>query len=383
VELTESADSTAASANGDIHFMIDSETFSQLLMPVECGLSIYMPVDPDLRDQRAPQARLRMLVNNARDLLERRGMQPREQADLLDPVTRFAESVDFARHRDPGLALFVGSAEGSGFFHVVPLPHSPSELVVAGPDFHIKPMLPVIAADQRFGILALSKADVRLLTATPFTWNELPLETLPVEVQADLDSRLAADNDAPDVRKELLVANPRNIATAVKAAIGEDPAPIVLVADPHVAGSFLQQVQINQIHPQPLHLNPFALSDAELHAKVLDVIRPALDVDLEAVLEQVNARLGTAEPTVAIRLEEILAAAREGRVDAVVVADDEPLWGCLRPDGTVVAHGTPDPFDEDLLNLAAVLALRNGGRAFALPRERIPRQVPAAATLRF
>jgi hypothetical protein len=363
--------------------MIDSETFSQLLTPVACGLSIYMPVDPDLRDQRAPQARLRMLVNNARDLLERRGMQAREQSDLLDPVTRFAESADFARHRDPGLALFVASAEGNAFFHVVPLPHSPPELVVAGPDFHIKPMLPVIAADQRFGILALSKANVRLLTATPFTWSELPLETLPVEVQADLDSRLAAENNAPDVRKELLVANPRNIATAVKAAIGEDPAPIVLVADPHVAGSFLQQIQISQIHPQPLHLNPFALSDAELHAKVLDVIRPALDVDLEAVLEQINARLGTAEPTVAIRLEEILAAAREGRVDAVVVADDEPLWGCLRPDGTLVAHGTPDPFDEDLLNLAAVLALRNGGRAFALPRDRIPRQVPAAATLRF
>jgi hypothetical protein len=37
----------------------------------------------------------------------------------------------------------------------------------------------------------------------------------------------------------------------------------------------------------------------------------------------------------------------------------------------------------DLLNLAALLAMRNGGRAYAVPRERIPRQVPATATLRF
>ena len=58
--------------------MINDEIFSELLTPVACGLSIYMSVDPDVRDQRAPQARLRMLVGNARDLLERRGLDSRE-----------------------------------------------------------------------------------------------------------------------------------------------------------------------------------------------------------------------------------------------------------------------------------------------------------------
>jgi hypothetical protein len=188
---------------------------------------------------------------------------------------------------------------------------------------------------------------------------------------------------AEDARKEILVASSRYIATAVKAAIKNDPAPLILAADPGVAGSFLQQVEIKQIYKQPLHLNPFALTDQDLHAKALAVIRPMLDADLNAMLEQITARLGTAEADVAIRLEEILAAGREGRIDAVVVAEDESLWGGLNPDGTAIAHGTPRPWDEDLLNLAALLAMRNGGRAYAVPRERIPRQVPAAATLRF
>ena len=85
----------------------------------------------------------------------------------------------------------------------------------------------------------------------------------------------------------------------------------------------------------------------------------------------------------AIRLEEILTAAAEGRVDSVVVAEDEALWGRFEPGHVLTAHGRPGPGDEDLLNQVALLALRNGGRAFALPRERLPRQVPAAATLRF
>ncbi len=367
--------------------MIKSETFNRLLEPVTCGVSIYLPLEPNQRDQRALEARLRRLIDTADTALERRGVELRGRADLLDPVRTFASSASFAQHRDPGLAIFANAAEQvDEAIQVLPLPLGPPEAVVAGPDFYLKPLLPLMAANQRFNILALSKTNVRLLTATPFTWSEVPLETLPIEVQAELDVRAEADEDDPsleDARRELLVSSPRSIATALKAAIGEDPAPVVLIADPQVAGHFLQQVQIRQIHPQPLHLNPFALSDAELHAKALDLIHPDLDVDVNAAIEAVNARLGSAEPTVAIRLEEILLAAREGRVDTVIVAQDESLWGNITADGQVVAHGTPGPDDEDLLNLAAVLTLRNGGRAFALPRARLPRQVLAAATLRF
>jgi len=374
---------------GDVQDMIEAETFRRLLASVACGISIYMAVDPDQRDKRAPEARLRTLLERAQALLEQCALAPDRQEVISGSLQRLADGVDFARHRDPGLAMFAACPEeGDPWAEIVSLPRPPEDLVIGGTVLHIKPLLPLIAENQRFSILALSKARVRLLTATPFTWVERTLDTLPVEAQAELDSRPAVENApgedaAQEALMEVLVSSPHYIEAAVKAALRDDPAPVVLVADPRVAGGFLQEVEINQIYEQPLHLNPFALSDVELHAKVLELMRPELDADVEAVLEQVNARLGTAEPTVAIRFEEILAAAGEGRVDAIVVADDDAIWGNLNPDGSPVAHGTPGPSDTDLLNLAAVWALRNGGRAFALKRERIPRQLPAVATLRF
>ena len=368
--------------------MIDQETFRRLLAPVAHGISIYMPVDPEQRDKRAHEPRLRMLQERAQALLAEWGLTRDQQQALTDALQRAAGSIDFVRNRDPGLAIFAACPEqGDPWTEVVPLPVSPEECLIGGSVLHVKPLLPLIMRNQRFGILALSKAKVRLLTATPFVWVEQTLDALPPEAQAELDSRPAvehaADEDADAARMELLVSSPHYIAGAVKAVLGDDPAPVVLVADPRVAGSFLQQVRIGQIHEQPLHLNPFALSDAELHAKVLELMRPALDADVEAVLQQVDARLGTAEPNVAIRFEEILAAAGEGRVDAIIVAEDDVIWGSLNPDGSPVAHGTPGPRDADLLNLAVVWALRNGGQAFALPRAQIPRQSPAVATLRF
>ena len=105
--------------------------------------------------------------------------------------------------------------------------------------------------------------------------------------------------------------------------------------------------------------------------------------DLSAVLDQVNARLGAAEPTVSIRLEDILAAAFEGRVDAVVVAENETLWGKFRPGEPLEAHESADGLDEDLVNLAAVQTLRTGGRAFSVPRAHMPRQAAAVALFRY
>jgi hypothetical protein len=287
---------------------------------------------------------------------------------------------NLAEHRDAGVALLLAADRSE----TVALPEPPPELVVVGRDMHIKPLLPMLARNRRFHILALSAAQARLLTATPLVWEERALTALPPDAQAELDSRPAAEGDALDqARMALLTQEPRRIVHALRAALGSDSAPIVLAAEPHVAGRFMKAAHMPNLLVQTIPVNPFALTDAELHAKAVDLITPLIDAELNTVLDQVNARLGTAEPTVSLRPEEILTAAREGRVDAVVVAADDALWGSRGPDGTILAHGHQVPGDEDLLNLAAVATLRTGGRAFAVPVSRLPRDAKAAALLRF
>lgn len=87
----------------------------------------------------------------------------------------------------------------------------------------------------------------------------------------------------------------------------------------------------------------------------------------------------------AARLDEILPAARDGRVDALVVASDEAVWGRFDADSSklAAAHGSPGRGEEDLLNLAVVLALRQGGRALVMPRSERPGRHLAADALRF
>jgi release factor family 3 len=364
--------------------MLNEETISRLLDGADPAISIYTSLEPDQRDLRAPDARLRELIGQADAMMERDGLDLRRREQLLGPVRDILGGTDFATHRDPALAIF----SSDSFTIVETLPIQVAESVSVAADFHIKPLLPFLSQNRHFFILALSKTRVRLLAATPFSTQEVPLEYLPADAQAELDSQsesgaLTGESVLEEERRALLTESPKRIAAAVKAALGNDVAPVVVVADPQVAGHFLKETDLPQLLEDVVTFNPFSVPDGELLAKALEVMQPILSEELATILDQLNARLGTAESSVAIRLEEILMGAQEGRVDVLVVAEDETIWGRFSPGTTLTAHGTRAPHDEDLLNQAVVLAMRNGARAFAVPRERLPRQVPAAALLRY
>ena len=64
----------------------------------------------------------------------------------------------------------------------------------------------------------------------------------------------------------------------------------------------------------------------------------------------------------------------------------EPCWGSYIPAGagSIVVHGAYEYGDQDLVDVAASYTLRNGGRVFALPPEKIPAQdSPIAAIYRY
>ncbi len=370
--------------------MIDDTRLRELLRGADPALSLYFPLAPEQRDVRGPEARLRALTEAADAALLRHGAAAGARAAMLAPAREAARLQDFAHHRDYGFVLFASPQRADLFS----LPHALPELLVVGRQFHLKPLLPALAQNRRFNVLALSQGQARLYSATPFAWQELPLDDLPPRVEAaarEMESAEAptgrgqspqtADGAPDEQRGELLTQTLRNVAHAVRRALAADDAPLVLAANSPLASQFRGIAHLPQLQDQGLAVNPFGISERDLHARAVALMRPMLEAPAEAVLEQVRARLGTADNHVGIRPEEILAAAREGRVEAIVVALDEALWGSC--DKTPIVHGHQTDAEDDLLNEAAVAALRAGGRAYALPIELLPRRSPAVATYRF
>ncbi|HZP83493.1 MAG TPA: hypothetical protein VFB21_17750, partial [Chthonomonadaceae bacterium] len=83
-------------------------------------------------------------------------------------------------------------------------------------------------------------------------------------------------------------------------------------------------------------------------------------------------------------IEEIVPAARYGRIDALLVADSRPQWGRFEGDHhQVMLHASAEPGDEDLVNYAAIQTLLNGGTIYTVEPEVLPNSAALAAIFRY
>lgn len=366
---------------------IGQEDRGWLLAEHDPAVTLYLRNERPLHALRAAKEKIQALLNTLEQRLLAGDLEPDRRQALLATAEIALSAVDFATTH-AGFVLFLAGDRAL----TLPLPRLDEEQSALGHRFLLRPILDLFEPGDRFHILAMSAGHVRLIEATRDGWQDrTPADLLrsPTEVAAETtaqNTRQATPHsyESPEeLRKSQLIDHIQRVSRGVRRHLAGDPAPVVLVAEPEVAGHVRKLDHWPELMPDFVNRNPAAMRDRDLHGAALALLPPA-DARSQPVLDRIRARLGTAESTVAIRLEEILAAARDGRVDALLVATNETIWGCFDGrSGTVAASGSATGTEEDLLNLAAVMTLEHGGRVFGLPRDRLPREVPAAAILRY
>lgn len=381
-----------------------SDLFALMDAAPKLGTSIFLPTHVRGTEIRQDPIRLKNLAAEARDKLLAAGLPPAEAEAFLAPAAALVEDYGFWQHQDRGLALFLG--DGEARHHKVPLPLP--ERVVVGPGFHVKPLLPVLAADGAFHVLTITADRVRLFDASRFAMAETASDDLPEDldevkggpdyenpVQAAPVARphtgsIAIANaqvygDSPeDWRKGRLVEYVRRIASALQDRLASDAVPVVLVADAETGGHFRKLGTLGPLLAGVVETNPDALDEGALHEAAYALVRPRFDAERGAAGERLAALLGRGDERAATGMEEVVRAAYQGRVDTLLLAEGESLWG--RYDEGVDEVATGQEFaetGEDLLDAVAVRTLRHGGTVYVLPEEEMPGDAPAAAILRY
>jgi hypothetical protein len=290
----------------------------------------------------------------------------------------------------------------------VKLPFHVPDLVVIGRRFHIMPLLPLVPGDERFFVLALTAGRVVLYDCDRDTCRPVEVPKLPHavrEIVAETDYQPTAQFnpiarrrdlgspgaprahglESPDhVRKAELLDYLHHVDTAVEQVLISTNAPLILAAEPEILGHYRKSCSYSHLHREAVATNPFAMDEAELHRRAKALLPPSPRVAAAELKERILTRLGTAEPTVSLRLEEILAAAEYGRIGGLLLALDAAAWGRFSvDDGLMDVHGTRNDGDEDLLNRAAAVTFDKGGEVYGLPRSEMPRGALAAAVLHF
>jgi len=343
--------------------------------------------------------RLKNLLRQAEEGLVAIGLRPTEARDRLAAVEALLADSAFWRAQSDGLAIFVDPDGGVRRFRV---PLALDEAVVVGPRFAITPLLPLVAVDGHFYVLALSQNQVRLLRGTRHRIAETGAQGMPAnladtlredETEQQLQLRSGGAGaaggaifhghggvaDAEDARLRRYV---HAIDRAVTARLADERAPLVLAGVESLVAAYREVNHYAHVAAESIPGSPDRVADAALHAASWAIVEPTLRAAMDAAGARIAERLGTGEATA--NLPEIVRAAHEGRVDTLFLAEGATWWGTFdAATGDVALLDGASPGTEALGDLAAARTAVAGGQVYVVAPEDVPGGAEAAALLRY
>jgi hypothetical protein len=390
------------------HMDLLSQQTWQTLLAEQAGpcLSLFMPVYPMNVKTHDEPLHLRHLLATAENQLAGWNLGAAKTAELLAPVRALAkDDLTFWQEQSEGLAIFLAP----DFFRTFRLPITFSEKVVVSRRFWVRPLLPLLAEGGQFFLLALSQNQVHLFRATRFALHEITLPQIPhslaeathydqVEPVRQLHSIASSGagvgrravafhghgtaSDATTVKDTLhhfLQAVDRGVCTQLAA----ESAPLLLAGTRALCGIYRKVNRYPYLHAESLDGGPDRASLDSLHQRGWALVEPLFHQPEQQALLQLRQRTGTHDARALHDLAAIVPAALNQRVESLFVTPSSEVWGSFAPEQNTVTFVTsPGPDDEELINLALVHTLRNGGNVYVVAAYEL-NQSTAAALLRY
>lgn len=367
------------------------------------AVSIYMPTHRAGREQQQDPIRLRNLLSDAERKLTALGLRSPRAQERLAPATRLLDQSFFWQHQRDGLALLLSESS----FDAVRAPLRFEPLVTVGERLHIKPLLPLIGADAHFYVLALSQQEIRLLEGTRHTIESVELDQVPQSLAEALrwddpettlqwhsgaasqqgGRRLAmfyghgADNGTE--QKDQIRRYLNRVSAGIDAILAEERAPLVLAGVDYVLPIYREVSSYAHIVEGGILGNPEELSEQALHRAAWNLVEPLLTAERRQALERYRMLAGRGSELASDDQQEIVLAAHDGRVQTLLIAPDQQVWGRFDAQERRVEPLTADtPGALDLIDLAVAETLQKGGDVYLCSAEELSADTGIAAVLR-
>jgi hypothetical protein len=319
---------------------------------------------------------------------------------FLKPLRELYENEEAAiwRHPTPGLAVFRSQER----FDVCTVRNEMNEEVHVGNRFYLRPMLQLLQGDGGFFLLAASQNHVRLFEGARKTIFERHPDNLPSNLVEALNidewtsslqfhshSRGSRDEaifhgqgGGEDDQKQELLQYFRRLNDALTTYLVDHSEPLVFAGVEYLFPIFQEACSYSPLVDTPLTGNPDRLSAGELHQEAWKLVAPYYRQELEQAIEGFGNVRATDSGTT--DLEHVITAAKTGAVDVLLIMADESKWGEIDVDGTIRRHDAHREDSVDLVDEAAFLTLKSGGRVWVVERENFPQDADAvAAVLRY
>jgi hypothetical protein len=371
------------------------------------SVSLYMPIAlHGGAELQAEPLRLRRLLAQAETQLFALELNTPEVEALLRPATKLTEgNMRFWQHQSDGLALFL-TRDISLIYR---LPVLFEERVVVGNRFYLRPLLPLLSGDGVFYLLALSQQHVRLWRGSRYKLDAVTVEAIPqslaeatrfdqVERVRTVHSIASSgtgrgrrpvafhgQGTASDQKlvKDSLRQFLLQVEGGVTALLADQKAPLILAGVDYLCDLYHSINHYHFLYDLNVEGNPDRTSAEDLHERAWQIVAPNFQRPRAEALARCAQLAGQHSPRAVSQVRTVVSAASSGRVDALFLATDDPIWGNFDlVTGLVTIDSEAQPTGEELLNFALVQTLKNSGTVYAAESHELMNNAPVAALLR-
>jgi hypothetical protein len=360
-------------------------------------VSLFMPT-VKAGDTQQNNIRFKNLLRAAAERLEEQGLRSPEADELLEPAKGLVNDYSFWEHQDEGLAVF----RSRDLFRTYRLPLEMRELAVVEERFHLKPLFPLLNGDGRFYILGLSLKNIRLIEANRHNAREIDLDAhgIPTSREEALGaltrSFIARGNmnrgpmffghgTAEDDLKAEIVNYFNRVDDALAKAPIDQSAPFVLAGVEYLLPRYKDATELPNVLEEGLTGNFEGVRAEELQQAAWPIVEPLFLDDQKRQADRYGELVGSGRAS--SRLEEILPAAYDGRVEALFSARGVRVWGQYDQESREARfeeeQNAQTNGSEDLIDLAAVQTYLRGGKVFAVEQQHVPEGKAVAAIFRW
>lgn len=362
-------------------------------------LSIYFPTERTGRDFEQNPIRLRNLLRDAEAKLIESGVRSSDAREMLREPAQLAGDMQFWRNRSDGMAIFLSPQ----FHRHYRLPMKFDETVRLGPQFFLKPLLPMLHSGGVFYVLALNIKKVRLFRGTQLELDEIELEgvadnmadaLLHEDLQTHLTHRswgtrasntrrakqsLGASGGGgvvfhgqgsdEDAQKYDMAEYFKMIDTVITRKLAAEQAPLVLACVEYEAALYRDHNHYRNLLDKAVlgSVDDWNLND--LHRRAWEIVEPYFHSRAEEELNKFNK---LPADRISTDLKAIAEAAEIGRVEALFL----PHLSNNGNGGQRAASAM-----DEMLDHTAAKVLRTGGDVFALSPDAMPQNAEQAAAV--
>jgi len=363
-------------------------------------LSLYQPTHRHHPENQQDPIRFRSLVKKL-ELLLLENHSSAQVSSLLEPFEALGRDTVFWNHTLDGLAVFAAP----GWFRVIELQRSVSELTVVADSFHTKPLRRILQTADRYQVLGLNQHEIKLYEGDRDALEELDLaDGIPRTIAEALGEELTeahqtvasyggvgggsgAMHHGHGGKSDEVESDADRFFRAVDRGVLEAHSrssglPLILAALPEHHHLF-----------HAVSANPFLVSDGiKTHpdSMSLDDLRDCAWAIFEPRHQARLAELGddfAVAKSKDLGLDDLALigeAVVAGRVATLLIEADREIVGHIHEGSGNIHLGASDhPQSDDLLDDLGERVLKLGGQVFVIPTAQMPTTTGAAATCRY